>query len=57
MINPASMPPEKTARFGSEAPIGRPALAKLAPPFVFLASQESGFVPGEVSGVTGGGLL
>ncbi|PWK83562.1 enoyl-ACP reductase-like protein [Lentzea atacamensis] len=31
--------------------------AELAPVFVFLASQESSYVTGEVLGVTGGQLL
>ena len=36
-------------------PIGRPAQpAELAPPYVFLASQESSYVSGQVLGVTGG---
>jgi NAD(P)-dependent dehydrogenase (short-subunit alcohol dehydrogenase family) len=35
--------------------MGRPAQpAELAPAFVFLASQESSFVNGEILGVTGG---
>ncbi len=53
-IVPASMPAEVTAQFGG-TPTGRPAQpAELAPAFVFLASQESSFVNGEVLGVTGG---
>jgi NAD(P)-dependent dehydrogenase (short-subunit alcohol dehydrogenase family) len=54
-IVPASMPAEVTAQFGGTSPTGRPAQpAELAPAFVFLASQESSFVNGEVLGVTGG---
>lgn len=46
---------EKNARFGADSPMGRPAQpAELAPAFVFLASQESSYVNGEVLGVTGG---
>ena len=57
-IIPASMSEEKTAQFGKNAPVGRPGQpAELAPAFVFLASQESSFVTGEVLGVTGGQLL
>lgn len=54
-IIPASMPAEKATTFGADTPTGRPAQpAELAPAFVFLASQESSFVNGEVLGVTGG---
>ena len=53
---PATMPAEQVAQFGaSESPMGRPAQpAELAPPYVFLASQESSYVSGETLGVTGG---
>jgi NAD(P)-dependent dehydrogenase (short-subunit alcohol dehydrogenase family) len=41
--------------FGESNPMGRPAQpAELAPAFVFLATDESSFVNGEVLGVTGG---
>ncbi len=54
-IIPASMPGDQAAQFGGTSPMGRPAQpAELAPAFVFLASQESSFVNGEVLGVTGG---
>ena len=53
-----SFPAEKSAEFGAQSPMGRPAQPKeLAPPFVFLACDESRFVNGEILGVTGGGLL
>jgi NAD(P)-dependent dehydrogenase (short-subunit alcohol dehydrogenase family) len=56
---PATMPAEQVSQFGaSESPIGRSAQpAELAPPYVFLASQESSYVSGEVLGVTGGAPL
>jgi NAD(P)-dependent dehydrogenase (short-subunit alcohol dehydrogenase family) len=51
---PMSMPAEQAQEFGN-APLGRPAQpAELAPPYVFLASDESRFVSGEILGVTGG---
>jgi NAD(P)-dependent dehydrogenase (short-subunit alcohol dehydrogenase family) len=53
---PATMPEEKVADFGAEeSPMqraGQP--AELAPVYVFLASQESSYVNGEVIGATGG---
>ena len=52
---PASMPAEQVSQFGGTSPTGRPAQpAELAPAFVFLASQESSYVNGEILGVTGG---
>lgn len=52
---PATMPAGKVSSFGAQTPIGRAAQpAELAPAYVFLASQESSFVTGEVLGVTGG---
>ena len=55
---PMSFAAEDVAKFGEDNPMGRPAQpAELAPPYVFLASDESRFVVGEVIGVTGGLLL
>jgi NAD(P)-dependent dehydrogenase (short-subunit alcohol dehydrogenase family) len=49
---------ERVSRHGTSAPIGRPAQpVELAPAFVYLASDDSSFVVGEVIGVTGGMLL
>jgi len=52
---PASMPTEQASQFGKQSPMQRPAQpAELAPAYVFLASQESSYITGEVIGVTGG---
>jgi NAD(P)-dependent dehydrogenase (short-subunit alcohol dehydrogenase family) len=52
---PATMPAEKVGTFGADTPLGRAAQpAELAPPYVFLASQESSYITGETIGVTGG---
>jgi NAD(P)-dependent dehydrogenase (short-subunit alcohol dehydrogenase family) len=49
---------EHTKTFGNSSPLGRPAQpAELAPTYVFLASDDSRFITGEVIGVTGGMLL
>ena len=48
-------PQDKIERFGSGVPYGRPGQpAEIAPMFVFLATQESGYTTGEVFGATGG---
>jgi NAD(P)-dependent dehydrogenase (short-subunit alcohol dehydrogenase family) len=50
-------PQEKLTKFGENTPLGRPGQpAELAPIYVFLASQESSYISGEVVGVTGGEL-
>ena len=55
---PASFGPEHVKKFGESSPMGRPAQpVEIAPSFVFLASDESRFVNGEILGVTGGQLL
>ena len=52
---PATMPEEKVGSFGEQTPMGRAGQpAELAPAYVFLASQESSYVTGEVLAVTGG---
>ncbi|ROQ37289.1 NAD(P)-dependent dehydrogenase (short-subunit alcohol dehydrogenase family) [Frondihabitans sp. PhB188] len=54
-LQPAFVPNEKIESFGEEAVFGRPGQpAELAPPFVFLASQESSYISGETIAVTGG---
>lgn len=52
---PATMDGEMVNEFGQQTPLGRAGQpAELAPAFVFLASQESSYITGEVIGVTGG---
>ena len=48
-------PAEKLTSFGQDTPLGRAGQpAELAPTYVFLASQESSYITGEIIGVTGG---
>lgn len=48
-------PQDKVKEFGSSVPLGRPGQpAEIASTYVFLATQEAGYITGEVVGVTGG---
>jgi NAD(P)-dependent dehydrogenase (short-subunit alcohol dehydrogenase family) len=50
-----SFPAEKNAEFGADTPLGRPGQpAELAPAYVFLATEDSRYISGEVIGATGG---
>jgi NAD(P)-dependent dehydrogenase (short-subunit alcohol dehydrogenase family) len=50
-----SFPGEKNAEFGSDTPLGRPGQpGELAPVYVFLATEDSQYISGEVLGATGG---
>jgi NAD(P)-dependent dehydrogenase (short-subunit alcohol dehydrogenase family) len=52
---PSTMSAEKTAKFGENTPLGRPAQpAELAPAYVFLASDAASYITGAVLPVTGG---
>lgn len=51
-------PMEKLTSFGQDVPLGRAGQpAELASAYVFLASQESSYMTGEIIGVTGGNHL
>lgn len=48
---------QKLVKFGKDTPLGRAGQpAELASAYVFLASQESSYISGEIIGVTGGKL-
>jgi NAD(P)-dependent dehydrogenase (short-subunit alcohol dehydrogenase family) len=50
-----SFPAEKNAHFGEDTPLGRPGQpGELAPLYVFLATDDSRYISGEVIGATGG---
>jgi NAD(P)-dependent dehydrogenase (short-subunit alcohol dehydrogenase family) len=50
-----SFPGEKNASFGADTPLGRPGQpGELAPLYVFLATDDSHYISGEVVGATGG---
>jgi hypothetical protein len=50
-----SFPTDKNAEFGADTPPGQP--GELAPRFVFLATDDSRCISGEVLGATGGKAL
>jgi NAD(P)-dependent dehydrogenase (short-subunit alcohol dehydrogenase family) len=50
-----SFPADKNAEFGADTPLGRPGQpGELAGLYVFLASDDSRYISGEVIGATGG---
>lgn len=50
-----SFPGDQIAEFGATTPLGRPGQpAELAPIYVFLATEASSYISGEVIGATGG---
>ena len=52
---PSTMPQEQVKKFGQDTVFGRPAQpVELAPLYVFLASDESRYITGEIVGITGG---
>lgn len=52
---PSSFSPQEVEQFGKDAPLGRAAQPfELAPTYVYLASDDSGYVTGQVLHVNGG---
>jgi NAD(P)-dependent dehydrogenase (short-subunit alcohol dehydrogenase family) len=55
---PASFPADKVATFGSDVPMGRPGQPdEIAPAYVFLASEDSSYIAGQVLHVNGGVVI
>lgn len=55
---PSTFPPEKTENFGEDTPMGRAAEpAEIAPAYVFLASEDSSYMSGQVLLLTGGEVV
>jgi NAD(P)-dependent dehydrogenase (short-subunit alcohol dehydrogenase family) len=55
---PATFPPDKVATFGKDVPLGRPGEPEeVAPCFVFLASDDSSYMTGQVLHPNGGELV
>jgi len=52
---PATFPPEKVETFGHDVPMGRPGEPdEVAPCFVFLASEDSSYMSGQILHPNGG---
>lgn len=55
---PSTMPPEKVEKFGQDVPMKRPGQPEeLAPAYVYLASEDSSYVAGQVLHVNGGEVV
>ncbi len=55
---PSSSPPEKSAQFGTQVPLGRPAQPEeIAPCYVFLASDDACYMTGQVLHPNGGEVI
>ena len=54
----ATFPPEEVAKFGTDSPMKRPGQPReIAPAYVFLASQDSSFISGQIIHVNGGEIV
>jgi NAD(P)-dependent dehydrogenase (short-subunit alcohol dehydrogenase family) len=51
---PSTMPAEKAASFGQQAPLSRRSAQRVGTGFVLLASDEASYISGAVVPVTGG---
>jgi NAD(P)-dependent dehydrogenase (short-subunit alcohol dehydrogenase family) len=55
---PASFPPKKVSEFGSDTPIGRAGQPEeVAPAYVFLASEDSSYITGQIIHPNGGEII
>jgi NAD(P)-dependent dehydrogenase (short-subunit alcohol dehydrogenase family) len=55
---PSTFPPDKVAKFGSDVPLGRAGEpAEVAPSYVFLASEDSSYMTGQVLHPNGGEIV
>ena len=55
---PSTFPPDEVATFGTGVPLGRPGdPAQIAPCYVFLASDESSYMTGQVLHPNGGTIV
>jgi len=55
---PASFPANQVGNFGTSSPMGRPGQpAELAPAYVYLASDDSSYVSGQVIHINGGTIV
>jgi NAD(P)-dependent dehydrogenase (short-subunit alcohol dehydrogenase family) len=55
---PASFPPDKVAKFGSDTPLGHAAEPEeIAPSYVFLASDDSSYITGQIIHPNGGEIV
>ena len=55
---PSTFPPEKVAKFGKDVPLGRPGQPdEVAPCYVFLASEDSSYMSGQVLHPNGGEVV
>jgi NAD(P)-dependent dehydrogenase (short-subunit alcohol dehydrogenase family) len=55
---PSTFPEDKVAKFGSEVPLARPGQPEeVAPSYVFLASEDSSYITGQVLHPNGGEII